>query len=93
MATIFTYIYNHMSNAEDIAPAYIFTGNKLPNHNLKYIHMWGCPFYVLDTMHQHSSNPLKLCPHYRHRIFVGFITNDPGNVTLILNPVTGPIYT
>ena len=31
------YIYNHLPNAEDIAPAYIFTGTKSPHHNLKDI--------------------------------------------------------
>ena len=36
-----TYIYNHIPNAEEIAPADIFTGTKFPRHELKYIHVWG----------------------------------------------------
>ena len=47
-----TYIYNHVHNSEDISSAYLFTGTKFPCHKIKYIHVWGCPVYVLDCMLQ-----------------------------------------
>jgi hypothetical protein len=42
------YLFNHLPNAQQLCPADIFTGNKVPRHRLLSIHVWGCPVYVLD---------------------------------------------
>ena len=65
-----TYIYNHIPNAEEIAPADIFTGTKFPRHELKYIHVWGCPFYV-----QQGCKIPKWQAQLCRRIFFGFNPN------------------
>ena len=57
-----TYIYNHMTNAEDIVPADIFTGTKFPRHKLKYLHMWVFSVYVLDPTLQQGCKLLNFHP-------------------------------
>jgi hypothetical protein len=42
------YLFNQFLNAQQLCPADIFTGNKLPRHQLLSIHVWRCPVYVLD---------------------------------------------
>jgi hypothetical protein len=41
----------HVSNTtpkDGVCPAYIFFGSAVPRHKLMYLHVWGCPVYVLD---------------------------------------------
>ena len=53
-----TYIHNHIPNERGIAPVDLFTGTQIPRHKLKYIHIWGCPVYVLDpNLHQGKKLP------------------------------------
>ena len=81
-----------MPNSEEIAHADIFIGTKFHRHNLKYIHMWGYPVYVLDPTLQQGCKLPKRQTQYCRTIFVGFSTNHSSDVTLILNPATGHIY-
>ena len=85
-----TYNYNRMPNAEEIAPADLFTRTKF-HHNLEDVHMWGCPAYVLDNTLQQVRKIPKWKPQSHHSIFVGFIPNHSSGVPLILNPATGHI--
>ena len=63
MATSYsTYTYNHMPNAEEIAPTDIFTGTKFTCNKLKYIHVWGCPVYLLDPIIQQGRKLPKCQP-------------------------------
>ena len=86
-----TYIYNHIPNAEDIATYDLFNGTKFTRHKFIYIHMWGCPVYILDTTIQQGCQLPKLQPQSCCRIFVGFSSNNSSDVPLILNPGTGYI--
>ena len=53
-----TYIYNHTSNRQGIAPAGLFTGSTVPQHKLKDIHVFGGPVYVLHpTLQQGKKLP------------------------------------
>ena len=83
-----TFIYNHLPNAEDIAPADICIGTKFTHHKLKYIHAWGCPVYVLYPMLQQGCKLMKWKPRSHCGIFVGFSTNSSSDVILILNTAT-----
>ena len=80
-----TYIYNCMTNAEDIVPSYLFPGTNFPCHKLKDIHGWGFPVYVLNPTLQQGRKLLKWHPQSCRRILVGFNPNHSGNVHLILN--------
>jgi hypothetical protein len=39
-----------------LMPADVFTGSTVPRHQLKEIHVWGCPVYVLDPHLQAGQN-------------------------------------
>jgi hypothetical protein len=43
-----TYIYNHLPQANSVAPADLFMGTTFHCHKLKDIHIWGYPVYMLD---------------------------------------------
>jgi hypothetical protein len=45
-----TYIAHIFNNTpkDGVCPAYIFTGSEVPRQQLMYLHVWGCPLYVLD---------------------------------------------
>ena len=86
-----TYIYNHMTNAEEIVTSDIFNGNKFNRHKLKYIHMWGCHVYVLNTNLQQGHKLPKWKPHYCRGIFVVFSPNNSIGVPMIPKPDTGHI--
>ena len=93
MATSYaTYVYNSRPNYEEIMTDDIFTGNILPRHKPKDIHMWGCPIYVIDNMLQQGHKLPKWQPRYRRGIFVTLSTNLSCDVNMILNPDTGHIY-
>ena len=84
MATSYAiYILNFMPNAEDISPAYIFTGTKFTCHKLKDINVLVCPVYVLDPMLQQGRKLPKLQLWSRCRIFVWFSPNYSSDVPLI----------
>jgi hypothetical protein len=42
------YLFNHLPNAQQLCPADMFTGSKIPRHCIFSIIVWGCPVYVLD---------------------------------------------
>ena len=88
-----TYIYDHTPNAKEIATADLFTGTKLHHHNLEYIHVWGCPVYVLETTLQKGRKLPKRHPQSCCGIFTGLSPNHSSDVPLVFNPDNGHIYT
>ena len=87
------YLYNHLPNAQGIAPADLFTGTTVPRHKLKDCHMWGCPVYVLDPKLQAGKKLPRWEPRTRRGMFVGFSKSHSSDVPLILNLRTGHIST
>ena len=85
------YLYNHMPNANGIAPADLFTGVQVERHKLKNLHTWGCPVYVLDPKLQQGKKLPRWEPRSRRGIFVGFSPNHSSDVPLVLNLKTGHI--
>ena len=83
-----TYIYNHTYNAENIVPAYLFTGTLFPHHKLKNLHVWVCPVYVLYPMLQKVRNLPKWQTWSCCGVFFGFNSNYSSNVSLVLNSAT-----
>jgi hypothetical protein len=51
-----THIYNHTPNPSGICPADIFTGNMIPRHRLKDLHVWGCPVYSLTLLFKRAAS-------------------------------------
>ena len=86
-----TYIYNHLPNASDVAPADIFFGSQLPRHHLRNIYVWGCPVYVLDPTLQQGQKIPRWQPRSRRGLFVGYSPVHSSNVPLVLNLQTGSI--
>ena len=53
-----THVYNHLPGPNGQCPADLFTAALIPRHQLKNIHVWGCPVYVLDpTLQQVNKLP------------------------------------
>ena len=86
-----TYIYNHLPNANGIAPADLFTGTQIPRHKLRSFHVWGCPVYVLDPTLQQGKKLPRWEPRARRGIFVGYSSVHSSDVPLVLNLHTGHI--
>jgi len=85
------FIYNHLSNAQGIAPADLFTGVQIPRHKLKTFHTWGCPVYVLDPKLQQGMKLPCWEPRARRGICVGYSSIRFSDVPLVLNLHTGHI--
>ena len=85
------YLYNHLPNAQGIAPADLFTRVQIPRHKLKSFHTWGCPVYVLDPKLQQGKKLPRWEPRARRGIFVGYSTVHSSDVPLVLNLQTGHI--
>jgi hypothetical protein len=80
------YLFNHLPNAQQLFPADIFTGNKVPRHQLLSIHIWGCQVYVLA-----GQKIPRWQPRSRQGIFMGFSNLHSSEVPLVLNLNTGSI--
>ena len=85
------YTYNHLPNAQGIAPADLFTGVQIPRHKLQSFHTWGCPVYVLDPKLQQGKKLPRWEPRARRGIFVGYSSVHSSDVPLVLNIHTGHI--
>jgi hypothetical protein len=85
------YLFDHLPNAQKMCPADIFTGNKVPRHQLFSIHDWGCPVYVLDPKLQAGQKIPRWKPCSRQGIFTGFSNLHSSEVPLVLNQNTGSI--
>jgi hypothetical protein len=86
-----THIYNHTPNSSGICPADIFTGNMIPPHRLKDLHVWGCPVYILDPTLQKGSKLPRWQPRSRRGIYMGTSPIHSSDVPLVLNIHTGSI--
>ena len=85
------HVYNHLPNAQGIAPADLFTGSTVPRHKLKDLHVFGCPVYVLDPKLQQGKKLPRWQPRSRRGIFVGYSPHHSSDVPLVLNLQTGSI--
>lgn len=85
------HVYNHLPNAQGIAPADLFTGSTVPHHKLKAFHVFGCPVYVLDPKVQQGKKLPRWQPRSRRGIFVGYSPHHSSDVPLVLNVQTGSI--
>ena len=85
------YLHNHLPNSQGIAPADLFTGQQVPRHKLRDLHVWGSPVYVLDPKLQQGQKLPRWEPRARQGIFMGFSMVHSSDVPLILNPRTGNI--
>ncbi len=57
---------------------------------LRDFHTWGCPCYILDSRLQSNPKAIpKWEPRSRLGIYVGRSPHHAGNVSLVLNPITG----
>ena len=86
-----THVYNHLPGPNGKCPADLFTGALITCHQLKNIHVWGCPVYVLDpTLQQGKKLPCwEPCLH--QGVLVGYSPVHSSDVPLVLNLQTGSI--
>ena len=86
------YVYNHMPHDNSgIAPIDIWTRTTWPREQLRNLHVWGCPAYVLDPKLQGGNKLPKWQPRSRRGIFVGLSRMHSSSVGQILNLRTGTI--
>lgn len=85
------YLFNHLPNDKGFSPIELFTGETMPKHHLKDLHVWGCPVYVLDPTLQAGKKLPRWEPRSRRGVFLGYSPVHSSNVPLILNIKTGSI--
>ena len=85
------HIYNHLPGSNGQCPADLFTGALIPRHQLKNIHVWGCPVYVLDPKLQQGKKLPRWEPRSRQGVFVGYSPVHSSDVPLVLNLQSGSI--
>jgi hypothetical protein len=56
-----------------------------------YVHVWGCPVYVLDKMISDGKKLPRWTPRSTRTINLGFSNKHASSVPLVLNPQTGYI--
>ena len=85
------YLYNHLPQGNDIAPADLFMGTQVPCHKLKNMHTWGCPVYMLIPKLQQGKKLPCWDPKVHEDIFLSFSPHHASDVLLVLNLTTGHI--
>ena len=81
------YIWNNLPNKQmRIAPLEIFTASHFANYDhLNYLHIWGCPAYVLDPKLQDRKKILKWDLHSQRGQFLGISPDHSTTIGCILN--------
>jgi hypothetical protein len=83
-------IYNNTPN-KLVTPEDIFTGSTVPRHRLLYLHVWGCPVYVLAPQMQQGRKLPRWQPILRRGVSLGLILQHSSEVPLLFNLQTGSI--
>jgi hypothetical protein len=90
-----SYLNNHLPGKDGLSKTKVFCETQSPIE-MKNLHTFGCPAYVLVKPLQSSNSSV---PRFYHctciGIYVGHSPQHAGNVALILNPQTGctsPLY-
>ena len=74
------------------SPLEVFTGNKQEfDLDVRTLHVWGCPAYVLDPVLQDGKKLPKWKPRARRGVFVGKSERHASSIGNILNLVTKSI--
>ncbi len=83
------YIWNRIpSKIDGLSPQEKWTGTKSDHHELRCLHPWGCPVYVIKPTWQDRRKLLKWKPKRGQGKFVGLSPLSASNVALILNRKT-----
>ncbi len=86
------YIWNRIPDKTDgLSPEEKWTGVKSDHHELRRLHPWGCPAYVLKPTLQDGKKLPKWKPKSRQGKFVGLSSVHASNVALVLNQKTSQI--
>ena len=87
-----TYVYNILSQSNNISPSDLFYGATVPRHKLQNMHVRGCPVYVLNPTLQAGKIP-RWEPRSKRGVFCGLSTVHSSEVPQVLNLTTGSITT
>ena len=83
------YVWNHVpSRSDSLSPEEKWTGTKSDHHELRRLHPWGCPAYVLEPTLQDGKKLPKWKPKSRQGKFLGISPSHASNVALVLNRKT-----
>ena len=82
------FVWNRIPSADGLSPEEKWTSTKSDHHQLRSLHPWGCPAYVLDPTLQDGKKIPKWKPRSRQGRFVGHSQTHASSVTLILNRQT-----
>jgi len=85
------YVYNRVPGSDGLSPLEKWTNTISDHRDLKRLHPWGCPAYVLDPTLQDGKKIPKWKPRSRQGRFVGYSKSHSSTVALILNPTTSRI--
>ena len=87
------YLWNHLpKNDSHLSPTELFSGVKQPyQERLIWLHVWGCPTYVLDPRLQDGKKIRKWQPRARRGQFLGYSQKHSSQIRLIRNLNTGYI--
>ena len=85
------YLWNNMPKKDHrTAPLELFSSNKLSSYDqLRRLHVWGCPVYVLDPKLQDGKKIPKWNPRSRRGQYLGVSMQHSSTIGRILNLTTG----
>jgi hypothetical protein len=85
------FIVNHVPNVNNVCPLDVVLKTVVPRHQLKNLHVWGSPCYVLDPKLQDGKKIPKFEPRSRQGLNLGWSPKHASTVPLVLNMTTGHI--
>ena len=85
------FIVNHVPNLNNVCPLDVVLKTVVPRHQLKNLHVWGSPCYVLDPKLQDGKKIPKFEPRSRQGLNLGWSPKHASTVPLVLNMTTGHI--
>jgi len=85
------FLHNHVPNLNNVCPMDLVLKTVVPRHQLRNIHVWGAPTYVLDPKLQDGHKVPKFDPRSRRGVNLGWSPKHASSVPLVLNLDSGHV--
>ena len=85
------FLVNHVPDLNNVCPMDLMLKTMVPRHQLRHVHVWGAPCFVLDPKLQDGHKIPKFDPRSRQGLNLGWSPKHASSVPLVLNLTTGNI--
>ena len=85
------FLINHVPLMNNVCPMDLMLRTVVPRDNLRHVHVWGAPCFVLDPKLQDGHKIPKFDPRSRQGLNLGWSPKHAATVPLVLNLTTGNI--